>query len=159
MSAINSRHFREAVGKYATGVAVVTTLDATGKPAAMTVNSFASVSLDPPLVLWSVDKYSRLFEAFSNTPYFAVHILRHDQQYLAKRFSDDRDNVCAGMTFSEGENGLPILDDVSVSLQCNVVNRHEEGDHIILIGRVIHIAGTDIDPLLFFAGEYRRLER
>jgi len=159
MSAINSRHFREAVGKYATGVTVVTTLGATGKPVGMTVNSFASVSLDPPLVLWSVDKYSRLFEAFSNAPRFAVHILRHDQQYLAKGFSDDRDDVCAGMTFGEGENGLPILADVSVSLQCDVVNRHDEGDHIILIGRVIHIASTDVDPLLFFAGEYRRLQR
>ena len=157
MPAINSHQFREAVGKFATGVTVITARDAAGKPAGITVNSFASVSLNPPLVLWSVDRDSRLFEVFTEAPCFAVHVLRHDQKALAKQFSQDSNDVCNGVGFSAGAHELPILDDVPVSLQCEVVNRHEEGDHVILVGRVVRIESADIEPLLFFAGEYRRL--
>ncbi len=158
MSGVTSAQFREALGRYATGVTVITTRDAEGRPVGMTVNSFASVSLDPPLVLWCVDKGARQFEIFSRAKCFAVHVLQHGQEQIARRFSSESDDLFAGMSFRSGTSGLPLLDDIAVSLQCEVVNRYDEGDHVILIGRVTDIASSDVDPLLFFAGEYRRLQ-
>ena len=158
MRAITPTQFRQALGNYATGVAIISARGADRRPIGMTVNSFASVSLEPPLVLWSVDEASPLFDAFVLVEHYAVQILRQDQQRLAHRFSDDNIDKFAGLTIGEGIADLPLLTECSVLLQCEVVNRHKEGDHVILIARVVEVRAESSDPLVFFASRFRRLQ-
>ncbi|MFQ6004495.1 MAG: flavin reductase family protein [Woeseia sp.] len=155
---IDARQFRSALGGYTTGVTIITALDDTGQPIGLTANSFASVSLNPPLVLWSIDKDSPLFDKFMQAGHYAVHVLRHDQQYLSHNFSDDDIDKFAGVTYERGITGLPLLTDYSTLFQCKVQSRHEEGDHVILVGRVISIDDRSEKPLVFHKGKYRRLE-
>ena len=158
MTDIDARQFRTALGDYATGVTIITTLDAAGQALGLTVNSFTSVSLDPPLVLWSIDKSSPLFDGFMQADHYAVHVLRQDQRELAQNFSDDDAARFAEMTYESGIAGLPLLENYSTLLQCEVKNRHIEGDHVILVGRVIGISNESAAPLLFHQGRYNRLQ-
>lgn len=149
--------FREVLGNYPTGVTVVTTLDAVGEPVGLTVNSFASVSLDPLLILWSIDHQSSSLEAFQSTESFAVHILASDQADLCKLFASrglDRFSQC---DWTLSANQLPILSGVAGVLQCKVFNRIEAGDHTLLIGKVIDIEKTEKDPLLYHRGKMTAL--
>ena len=158
MTDIDARQFRTALSDYATGVTIITTLDAAGQALGLTVNSFTSVSLDPPLVLWSIDKDSPLFDGFMQADHYAVHVLRQDQRELAQNFSDDDAARFAEMTYDSGIAGLPLLENYSTLLQCEVKNRHIEGDHVILVGRVIGICNESAAPLLFHQGRYNRLQ-
>ncbi len=158
MTDINARQFRTALGDYATGVTIITALDAAGQPIGMTANSFASVSLDPPLVLWCVDENSPLYDGFLQAEHYAVHVLRDDQQEIARRFSSDDIDHFADVTYASGIARLPLLEHYSALLQCEVKSRHTEGDHVILVGRVISIKNQSAKPLLFYRGQYRRLQ-
>lgn len=157
MTDFDAREFRAALGDYATGVTIVTTLDAAGRAIGLTVNSFTSVSLDPPLVLWSIDRGSPLFDAFMQADHYAVHVLRQDQQELAQNFSDDNAARFTDMSYESGIAGLPLLQRYSTLLQCEVSNRHTEGDHVILVGRVIGISTQSAAPLLYHQGQYHGL--
>ena len=157
MNSISPENFRSALGNYATGITIVTTRGVRGDPVGMTANSFASLSLDPPLVLWSVDSSAPEAEDFLAAGHYAVHILRQDQQQLSHTFSNHSIDKFADLSIEQGIENLPLLSDYSARLQCEIVNRHEEGDHVILIGQVLDIRIEDAEPLVFFNGGYRRL--
>lgn len=157
MSKVTPRQYREALRQYATGVTIVTTLDDEGRSIGLTVNSFTSVSLDPPQVLWCADKSVPFYEEIVNASHFAVRLLRHDQASLAARFADDSIDKFAGLTTKPGINGLPLLDGSSTLLQCETVGRHEAGDHTVLVGLVQDIQLQAAEPLVFFASQYRWL--
>ncbi len=158
MNSISPENFRSALGYYATGITIVTARGINGDPVGMTANSFASVSLDPPLVLWSIDSSAPEAEGFLAATHYAVHFLRQDQQQLSHTFSDHSIDKFAGISIEKGIDDLPLLNDYSVRLQCEVMNRHEEGDHVILIGQVLDVNIEAAEPLLFFSGGYRRLQ-
>lgn len=142
--------FREALGRFPTGVAIVTAAGRDG-PVGMTANSFASVSLDPPLVLWSVAKATPSFAAFFAADAYTVHFLAADQRELALRFAGSRDRF-AGLAHRPGVTGAPLLDGVEPLLECRVWARHDAGDHVILVGEVVAIRSREHAPLLFHAG-------
>jgi len=141
--------FKEVMGNYPTGVTIVTTIDHEGNPVGLTVNSFASVSLDPLLILWSIDHKVSTLEAFTDGESFAVHVLAGDQQELCKTFSSkniDRFSLC---NWSTSEHNLPIIDGAFAVLQCKTFNKVEAGDHTILIGEVIDIQIEKKEPMLY----------
>lgn len=157
MSDIDAREFRNAMGAFATGITVVTSTDHQSKPIALTVNSFASVSLDPPLVLWSVNRAHDIAEDFVESDHFAVHILQHDQKNFSQHFSGDRPDKFEGIDYDTGIGKLPLLCDYCARFQCKVEHRYEGGDHVILVGRVLDMDYRSVDPIIFHAGKYRRL--
>ncbi|HEX8963769.1 MAG TPA: flavin reductase family protein [Rhodocyclaceae bacterium] len=145
---------RNALGQYATGVAVVTTLDAAGRPAGLTVNSFASVSLDPPLVLWSLALTSACLPAFEACSHFAVNVLTAEQAALSNRFASVGIDRFDGVAWTPGLGGVPVLDGAGAVFECCSEARHAGGDHTIFIGRVERFAHGEAAPLLFHAGRY-----
>ena len=159
MSTFDTREFRNACGMFATGITIVTTIDSEGEPVGMTVNSFASVSLEPPLVLWSVGDHARSFDTFSNTDHYAVHVLHEGQQALSNRFASRGEDKFADLDWTIGDAGSPILPDYAACFQCKMEAVYPGGDHNILVGRVVSFdnRGAD-DALLFFKGRYRKIK-
>ena len=154
-----TRDFRDGLGSFATGVCVISANPEGWQPFGMTVNSFASVSLDPPLVLWSLQSDSELYEAFEKTERFAVNILRSDQEELSNQYARKGDHLLSAEHFEIGASGVPILPQTLVSLECELEARHPGGDHVILVGRVVELTQRNNgDPLLFCSGAYRHLE-
>jgi flavin reductase (DIM6/NTAB) family NADH-FMN oxidoreductase RutF len=155
---IDGREFRDALGCFATGVCVITTQAGGGQPVGMTVNSFAAVSLDPALVLWSLQNTSEMYELWLNANTFAVNILRKDQRNLASQYARKGDHVLTAEHFEPGTTGVPVLHESLVSFECELAVTHPGGDHIILIGQVLEMHNRDNgEPLLFCAGGYREL--
>lgn len=151
------RVLRDALGRFATGVAVVTTHPEGYNPMGLTVNSFASVSLDPPLVLWSLDRDSDTQGPFLASDHFAVNILRADQQDLSTRLATrGRHNLHDG-EYVTWETGAPILTNTLAQFDCEVQDRLDGGDHLIFLGRVKRIASNEGAPLLFSQGAYGEL--
>ncbi len=157
MSSINSVEFRNALGRFATGVTIITTLDQQGLPAGVTANSYNSVSLDPPLVLWSLARDSRSMDAFADCSEFAVHILGAHQEELALRFASRGDDKFAGLKVHPGHGGVPLFDDCVAHFECVTENRFEGGDHVIFLGRVVNFEACDHEPLLFHRGKFTRV--
>ncbi len=151
---IDARELRNALGHFATGVTVVTTLGPAGERIGVTVNSFAALSLDPPLVLWSLAKKSWSLPAFEATGHFCIHVLAHDQQALSDRFAKAGEDKFAGVEISEGVGGTLLLPGCMAVFQCSVEHRYDGGDHIILVGRVEHLTTRSTAPLLFYRGRY-----
>ena len=147
------RLLRSAFGRFATGVTVVTTGIA-GNPVAITANSFSSVSLDPPLVLWSIGRQSRRCDAFSNASHYAFHVLAEDQIDLCWRFSKSGTDF-AGLDLSWNEHGVPLLPRALARFECSVADRFPAGDHMILLGHVLELETQDGPPLLFAGGKSR----
>ncbi len=152
--AIDPIALRNALGQYATGVAIVTTLDGAGRPTGLTVNSFASVSLDPPLVLWSLAANSSCQAAFEACSHFAVNVLTADQVALANRFATNGIDKFAGVAWMPGLGGAPLLAGAGAVFECRSEARHAGGDHTIFIGRVERFAHDEAHPLIFHAGRY-----
>ncbi|HYD31550.1 MAG TPA: flavin reductase family protein [Azospirillaceae bacterium] len=152
----DSRDFRTALGCFATGVTVVTTLDAERQPVGVTVNSFTSVSLAPPLVLFCLGRTAQSVAAFEATGAFAVNMLADDQQELSLRFaSRERADRWNGVAWESWDTGCPILTGSLAILECDREAVHDGGDHLILVGRVRRLASrTDGKPLLYFRGAY-----
>ena len=148
--------FRSALGAFATGVTVVTT-DTPEGPVAITANSFASVSLDPPLVLWSPAKSSRRFEHFAHAQRFAIHILDETQKSICDGFNRSK-TAFDGLDWSTGPSGVPLIAGVAACFECNLEARHDAGDHVILVGRVIRAHVTGGEPLIFHGGRYGRFQ-
>lgn len=143
--------FKEAMGNYPTGVTVVTAYDKNDKPIGLTVNSFASVSLDPLLILWSIDKKVFTYETFKKIDKFAVNILASDQKDKAMLFATKDADRFGHTNWHKSEFGLPILDGSLAGLQCKTFQTVEAGDHTIMIGEVMEIHVENKDPLLYHA--------
>jgi flavin reductase (DIM6/NTAB) family NADH-FMN oxidoreductase RutF len=152
---LDGRKLRDAFGKFATGVTVVTTKTPDG-PVGITVNSFSSVSLDPPLVLWAVGTHSRRFPAFAACRNYAIHVLSAEQADLCRRFSRSGSDF-DGLAVTSNPEGVPVLPDALARFECEIANRIEGGDHSILLGRVLRMSVREGDPLVFAAGRYGRV--
>jgi len=147
--------FRTALGMFATGVTIVTARTATGELIGLTANSFNSVSLDPPLVLWSLARAAGSMPAFSTGSHYAINILAAGQKDLAERFALKGADRWAGVDFTEGSGGSPLLAGAAATFECFNRSRYEEGDHVIFVGEVercSHRAGAS--PLLFHGGRF-----
>jgi flavin reductase (DIM6/NTAB) family NADH-FMN oxidoreductase RutF/DNA-binding MarR family transcriptional regulator len=149
----DSRLFRRCLGLYGTGIAVIT-IETEGRRAAVTVNSFASVSLDPPLVLWSISHGSRSYPLFKNGGHFAVNILASTQMNVSRHFSAKVEDKLADVEWSSGEFGSPLLDGCLAHFECETYSQVEGGDHTILIGLVRRVSRFEGEPLLFAQGQY-----
>jgi flavin reductase (DIM6/NTAB) family NADH-FMN oxidoreductase RutF len=155
-SSIDPRDFRNALGTYATGVTIITAAGADGKPYGLTCNSFASVSLNPPLVLWSLVLYSSSLSVFQNAGHFAVNVLGTSQQALANKFAKSSEDKFADVEWTPGVGNAPLLRDCVANFQCRAVNRYYGGDHVIFLGAVEAYAYNRDEPLLFARGGYGR---
>jgi flavin reductase (DIM6/NTAB) family NADH-FMN oxidoreductase RutF len=155
-SPIDPRDFRNALGTYATGVTIITAAGADGKPYGLTCNSFASVSLNPPLVLWSLVLYSSSLSVFQNAGHFAINVLGASQQALANKFAKSSEDKFAGVEWTSGIGDAPLLKDSVANFQCRAVNRYYGGDHVIFLGAVEAYAYNRDEPLLFARGGYGR---
>jgi len=152
------RTLRDALGCFATGVTVVTCLGADGNPAGLTVNSFTSVSLDPPLLLVCLHKMAASATALTEASHFAVNVLQTGQQPASIRFATRDEDRFGATPWACGEAGAPILEDSLGVFECERYSVHDGGDHHILIGQVVKASfDGSLDPLLFFRGRYRRL--
>jgi flavin reductase (DIM6/NTAB) family NADH-FMN oxidoreductase RutF len=153
------RAFRNALGCFATGVTVVTTVTDTGDPVGLTANSFSSVSLDPPLVLFCLDRASHNLAAFQASGRFAVNVLSDDQRDLSVRFSTTIGDRWDGVAWEVWATGAPVLSGCLAALDCETEAVHEGGDHVIIVGRVKRFASVvDGKPLLYFRGNYATVE-
>ena len=151
----DSLQFREALGRFATGVCVITAQPPGHEPFGLTVNSFASLSLTPPLVLWCLQKDSHTVEAFRAARGYCVNVLGQEQRFYAERFARQGVHALRSDEYEAGIDGLPLLANVLARLECGIEARHDGGDHIILVGRVqrLDLPGSG-KPLLYYAGSY-----
>jgi flavin reductase (DIM6/NTAB) family NADH-FMN oxidoreductase RutF len=155
-SPIDPRDFRNALGTYGTGVTVITATGTDGKPYGLTCNSFASVSLNPPLVLWSLGMFSQGLSIFQNASHFAVNVLGASQRALATKFATPSEDKFAGVEWTPGLGGAPILAGSVANFQCRAADRYYGGDHVIFLGAVEAYAYNRQEPLLFAHGGYGR---
>ncbi len=149
----DTRALRNALGRFATGVAIVTAIDRDGNPVGLTVNSFSAVSLDPPLVLWCLDNGSHNLEAFRHASHHAIHILAADQQDLSNRFATWPADRFAGLPWQRGIGGAPLLPGAAAQFECALEAVYPGGDHQILLGRVLRFRWSERTPLLFCRGK------
>lgn len=150
---IDPRDFRNALGTYGTGVSVITAC-VEGQLAGLTCNSFASVSLNPPLVLWSLVAFSPSLPIFQNASHFAVNVLAGDQRDLATQFATRAEDKFAGVSWTPGLGGAPVLPDVVATFECRSADRYYGGDHVIFLGAVEAYAYNQRDALLFSRGKF-----
>lgn len=154
----DTRALRNALGRFATGIAIVTAIDPDGRPIGLTVNSFSAVSLDPALVLWCLDNGSHNLEAFRRASHHAINILSADQQDLSNRFATWPADRFVGLPWHAGAGGAPVFPDCCTVFEVANEGEHAGGDHTIFICRVEKFKETpDLAPLLFHAGQYRKL--
>ena len=154
----NSRELRNALGAFATGVTIITTRDRAGKLHGMTANSFSSVSLTPPLVLWSSSLFAQSLPAFQEGSHFVVNILAYDQIELSNKFAKQSDDKFIDVDHIITESGPPVIAGAAAHFECRNEFRHYGGDHIIFIGHVERFAYTDRPTLMFCRGKYMRGE-
>lgn len=155
--AIDPRALREVLGQFATGVTVVTTVGDGGAPVGLAANSFASVSLDPPLVVWSIGLKAPSLGAFRNHSSFAINIMCDQSKDLALNFARPSDDKFAGVDWYSGVDGVPVLADAAAVIQCRTETRIPGGDHEIYLGRVLEFHRTEKSPLLFHQGSFATL--
>jgi len=152
------RTFRDTLGLFVTGVTVITTRDSEGEPTGITANSFNSVSLDPPLILWSVGLNALSLDAFSQAKAFAVHILRDDQAALSQRFAKSGTDKFSGLKIESGLHDVPLLPESAARLECLPYAKHPAGDHILFIAEVQRLTSDpDARPLVYHGGRYAEL--
>ena len=147
--------FRAALGMFATGVTIVTARDENGRPFGLTANSFNSVSIDPPLVLWSLSRFASSMPAFTRGSHYAVNILAAEQRGLAERFASATRDRFSGVPYRDGACGAPLLDGVAAVFECANRSRYAEGDHVIFVGEVEHCERREgAVPLIFHGGRF-----
>lgn len=151
------RAFRNTLGAFATGVTVITARDRDGQDVGITVNSFSSVSLDPPLVLWSLGKNAQCFSGFISAEYFAIHVLAENQEALSNQFASQIDDKFKGVELVRDQRGTPVLKHCAARFDCKTAVRHDGGDHIIIVGEVLGFENFEQLPLLFHGGRYCRI--
>lgn len=150
--------FRRALGAFPTGVTIVTSRLESGEPIGMTVNSFASVSLDPRLVLWSIAKTAGCYVPFALAKYWAVHILTSRQKELALQFARQGSPKFQGVDTVNGVGQVPLIEGCSSRFECETFNTYDGGDHLILVGRVIDFCSSEADSLVFCEGKFSKME-
>jgi len=149
-----TRQFRAALGSFATGVTIVTTRNRAGEDIGLTANSFNSVSLDPPMVLWSLARKSLSLPAFLESGYFAVHVLSAAQEELSVTFATRGASKFAGLALRRGAGDIPLIPDCSALFQCKTAFNYEGGDHVIFVGEVQEFEHFERPPLVFHSGRY-----
>jgi len=152
LATLDPRALRSALGSFATGVTVMTTLRPDGTPVGLTVNSFASVSLDPPLVLWSLAAHSPSLGVFRAAAHFCVNVLAADQEALCRRFATPEPDKFAGVDWSVGDCGVPVLQGCVATFECRSAFNNWGGDHVIFVGHVERFETRDTPALLFHRG-------
>jgi 4-hydroxyphenylacetate 3-hydroxylase, reductase component len=153
----DARALRTALGAFATGVTIVSCRGTNGKPVGLTVNSFNALSLDPPLVLWSLRVSSPSVAAFDAADHFAVHVLGEAQVELSRRFASPVASKFDEGSWHEGVGGVPLLIGCAASFECERVSRQDAGDHHLYIGRVLRLQSQPVPPLVYHRGHYHLL--
>jgi flavin reductase (DIM6/NTAB) family NADH-FMN oxidoreductase RutF len=152
--------FRSVLGRFASGITVVTTVDPSGRDVGMTVSAFASVSLRPPLISVCIDHSASMYAALAGAERFGVSILASDQEALSRRFASmESSHRFEGIGYERGDSGVVLLDEALGHLECVRVAQHEAGDHTLFIGEVERATARDARPLLYYRGGYAQLER
>jgi len=152
-----TRAFRDTLGMFATGIAVVATRAPNGDPIGLTVNSFNSVSLDPPLIVWSLATSLPSRHVFEACEYYSVNVLSAEQMHLSQIFASRSDDKFASLDIDEGLYGVPLLRDCCARFECRNITRHPGGDHVVFISEVVRFDREDREPLVFHGGAYRQL--
>jgi flavin reductase (DIM6/NTAB) family NADH-FMN oxidoreductase RutF len=155
----DGREMRDALGRFATGVCVITTTTEDQRALGMTANSFSSVSLDPPLVLWNLQSNSDIYKPFATPRYYAINVLAKEQQAHSNLYAQKGDHIIDAAHYCVGEYGSPIIHDALVTFECELEATHPGGDHLIVVGRVLNMRSRPTgEPLLFYGGGYRELQ-
>ena len=152
----NTRAYRDALGKFGTGVTVVT-INGENGPIGMTANSFASVSLDPALVLWSLSKSSGRYQPYFDASDYAIHVLQENQGYMATGFAKNAD-FFGQCDWHKNGSDVPLINGTLARFECKQVAVHDAGDHVIIVGKVHRVTSVDGKPLLFAGGDFGRFE-
>jgi len=150
----NPKAFRDALSTFTTGVTIITTRGTDGSPIGITANSFNSVSLNPPLVLWSLAKSAYSLEAFSTAQHWNVHVLSVEQEALSGRFASAGEDKFQGIELDRGINDIPLLHNCTARFQCRTAFIYEGGDHVIFVGEVLDFDKSHLPPLAFQSGQY-----
>lgn len=153
-ASIDKAQFRKALGSFTTGVTIVTTRGANDQDYGLTANSFNSVSMDPPMVLWSLGKSSSSLNAFTGADHFAVHILAADQEVVSNQFAKSGVDKFAGVKVQRGHGDVPLLDGCSARFECRIAYQYDGGDHVIFVGEVLNFDNFNRPPLIFHGGNY-----
>ena len=156
---VDPARFRQLLGRFATGVTVVTADDAEGNPAGMTANTLVSVSLEPPLISVCIDHSADMHRTLGQAPNFTVNILAAEQEAVSRRFAEQDARRFEGIGFTRSDRGGIILDGVLAHLECERVAEHPAGDHSIYLGRVVGGSTNEGDPLLYYRGGYTGMAR
>jgi flavin reductase (DIM6/NTAB) family NADH-FMN oxidoreductase RutF len=154
---ISPHEFRHILSYFASGVTIVTTREEDGRPSGLTASAFASVSLDPPLVLVCVDRSAQSYPALLACGHFAVNILTSEQEPFSRRFATKRDDKFEGVGYQSGQLGMPVLDGALAVLECRTVYTYAGGDHTIFVGEVEAADAGRGSPLLYYRGQYQQL--
>ncbi|MDJ0917179.1 MAG: flavin reductase family protein [Woeseiaceae bacterium] len=158
MTDATSLNLRKSLGKFATGVTVVTCRSGDGRSCGITANSFSSVSLDPPLILWNIAKTCNSLDAFLEAEHYAIHVLTNDQIHLASHFAQTDHKSYERIVHTISDDGVPILPDVLARFDCRTYQIHDSGDHHIIVGEVLHHEHRAGNPLLYFSSNYASLD-
>ena len=153
-SSFDDREFRNALGRFATGVTVVTTRDSEGNRLGLTVSSFNAVSVEPPLVLWSLDRGSSTLPTFAAASHFAVNVLGSGQTAISNRFASREEDKFGDLECHEGAGGIPLLPDCVACFECKTIHQYDGGDHVIFVGQVEAFERRPGEALLFHDGNY-----
>jgi flavin reductase (DIM6/NTAB) family NADH-FMN oxidoreductase RutF len=158
LRSVDKSEFKRVCGRFATGVTIASVLDAAGTPHGLTVNSFTSVSLAPPLVLICLGHEASVINYFRTASHFAINVLAEDQKKLSDRFARKGHDRFDGLAWRPGHTGVPLIDDVLATIECSLHQRFTAGDHDIFVGEVLHTrVRDDARPLLYYASHYRTL--
>ena len=157
---ISERNFRAALGRFASGVTVVTTVDRKGMRHGITVSAFCSVSLDPPLILICINKTTHSHPAFEINASFVVNVLSENQEDLSNHFASPIADKFDSVEYTETKDGIPVLKNALVNLECRLIYAHEGGDHTIFVGEIekSKVSKKHDKPLIYYHGEYRKLD-
>jgi len=153
----DSKAFRQCLGKFATGVTVVTCADAAGQPCGITANSFSSVSLEPPLILWNIAKVSNSLDAYLEADHFAINVLSSAQRDVSNHFARSDHTLFDDVDYQLSKDGVPLLPGTIATFECRTREIHDCGDHHIIVGEVERFSKHEKDPLLFYSGGYRSI--
>lgn len=157
--AIDKHDFRQVLGQFPTGVTIVTTRSETGEPVGMTASSFNSVSMDPPLILWSIDHRAHSLEIFENCEHFAVNILSDQQKDISNLFASTGADKFKDTEYTEGAGNSPLLPNCTAQLECRTWNTYDGGDHTIIVGEVLALRHDGSQSaLVFYQGDYAEIK-
>jgi len=154
---VSARDFRRACGRFSTGVTIASVVDPLGAPHGLTVNSFTSVSLGPPLVLVAIAHSASVIEAFRSARYFGVNVLAAGQRALSERFALKGHDRFDGLAWHPGETGVPLLPGTLAEIECAARHRFAAGDHDLFVGEMVRAVVRDGEPLLYYSGRYHEL--